>query len=435
MKLLDVVTAPWAILPDKLVEIQSIYATHLRGDKIDLAGIEARLGKPLKNEPPPYQVVDGVAVIGMEGVLSKRANLFSQISGGTSTDLIARDFKAAMNDSAVTSIILAIDSPGGSVDGAQQLARLVASARGIKPVVAYADGTQASAAYWIGCAADSIHIADQTTVVGSIGVVGKHVDISGAESARGIKTTEIVAGSYKRIASQYGPLTESGRASLQAQVDAIYEVFVNDVAAFRGVSVEKCLAGMADGRLFIGKAAIDAGLVDGVATLDELIADLSKKKAAGAAAKLNTPQTKPTGNAMDITKESIAANHPDIAKAFIDQGRAEGATAERERILAVEGQSLPGHHELIAKLKADGKTSGPEAAAQVLSAERGKLKAAGQNLAAEAPPAVAHVEQPAASAEVAKDPQAKLHAKARQYMVAHPGTTLLDAINKVSTEA
>jgi capsid assembly protease len=433
MKLLDLVTSPWAMLPDKLLEMQSIYATHLRGEKIDIASVEARIGKPLKNEPQPYQVVNGVAIIAMDGVLSKRANLFSAISGGTSTDLIARDFKAAIADPGVTAIVLAIDSPGGSVDGAQQLAKLVAGARGSKPIVSYADGTMCSAAYWIGCAADSIYIADQTTVVGSIGVVATHMDVSGAEASRGVKTTEIVAGSYKRIASQYGALTESGRSALQAQVDAIYAVFVADVATSRDVSIEQCLADMADGRLFIGKAAIDAKLVDGVSTLDNLIADLSTK-AAGVAAKTKVPSFNPKGNAMDISKDSIAASHPEIAEAFRAEGRVEGATAERQRILAVEAQALPGHQPLIAQLKADGKTSGPEAAAQVLAAERGRLAAAGADMTAEAPAAVPHVETPAPSPEAGKSDQAKLHSKARQHMTAHPGTSLLDAINAVSKE-
>ena len=61
MKLLDIVTGPWAIQPAKLLEIQAIYATHLRGDKIDLEAVEKRLGRPLNNEPKGYEIRDGVA--------------------------------------------------------------------------------------------------------------------------------------------------------------------------------------------------------------------------------------------------------------------------------------------------------------------------------------------------------------------------------------
>ena len=83
--------------------------------------------------------------------------------------------------------------------------------------------------------------------------------------------------------------------------------------------------------------------------------------------------------AVQITAELIRAEHPAIAEAFLAQGRAaglvEGATAERERILGIEQQALPGHDKLIASLKADGKTTPAEAAVQVLQAERGRAGA------------------------------------------------------------
>jgi ClpP class serine protease len=67
----------------------------------------------------------------------------------------------------------------------------------------------ASAAYWIGSAAEKVYISSDTTQVGSIGVVASHIDVSKAEEMQGYKTTEIVAGKYKRIASRYSPLTET----------------------------------------------------------------------------------------------------------------------------------------------------------------------------------------------------------------------------------
>lgn len=267
MKFLDVVNAPWAIQPDKLREIQSIYTKHLQGEKVDIDALEAQLGRPLANERIPYTVTDGVAVIALEGVIAKRMNLFTQISGGTSTELATQDLRAALIDPAVKSIILLIDSPGGTVDGTQALSDQVYAARGIKPIVALASGMMASAAYWIGSAAQAVYISEQTTVTGSIGVVTSHVDISGSEAQKGVKTTEIYAGQFKRIASSYSPLTDVGRTSIQEQVDYLYSVFVGDVAKNRGVSVDAVLQTMADGRIFIGQQGLDAGLADGVATL------------------------------------------------------------------------------------------------------------------------------------------------------------------------
>lgn len=407
MKLLDVVCAPWAILPDKLCEIRDIYATHLRGEKIDIEAVEARIGRPLANEPREYEVIDGVAVLGLDGVIAQRANLFTRVSGGTSSQLFARDVKSAAEDPSVTAIVVNTDSPGGTVAGIESAAAVVHEAAMKKPIVAFTDGVMASGAYWIGSAADRIFISGKTTTVGSIGVVATHVDVSRAEEKAGVKTTEIVAGKYKRIASQYGELTKEGRAVMQDQVDRLYGAFVEDVARYRGVSVEQVLADMADGRIFIGTQAIEAGLVDGVSSLDALIADLAagryvvrRTQVTSAGAALSPDPT--TGvvmanaNANEMTREKFVAEHPAIAQAIREEAvaaaaaglRAEGALAERTRIQQIEAQLMPGHEVLINTLKYDGKTTGPEAAVQVLAAERAFLEKRAEQQDRDAPPAL-----------------------------------------------
>ena len=226
MQLSDVINGPWAIRPEIFNEIQNIYAAHVRNEQIDIAAIEARLGRPLANEQQGYTVRDGVAIIPIHGVTGKRMNMFSQISGGASTQLIERDVKNALADSKVNSILLHIDSPGGTVDGTQNLASVIREARTQKPVMTFADGTMASAAYWLGSAADEIVAASDTTQIGSIGVVTTHTDYSKAEENEGIKTTEITAGKYKRIASSAGPLTKEGKEYLQDQVDQLYTILL-----------------------------------------------------------------------------------------------------------------------------------------------------------------------------------------------------------------
>lgn len=401
MKLIDILTAPWAIQPDKLREIGEIYATHMRGEKIDIGAVEARIGRPLANEPQRYDIVDGVAIIPVVGVIAKRMNLFSQISGGASSELAIRDLRAAAADPNVKAIILHVDSPGGTVDGTQQLASAVREVGQVKPINTLGDGVMASAAYWFGSAAHKVYIADATTQVGSIGVVSTHVDVSGSEAQRGIKTTEIYAGKYKRISSGYAPLTESGKQVMQDQVDYLYQLFVETIAENRGVSVDKVLTDMADGRVFIGQQAVDAGLVDGVSTLSDLIAQMANSELpAGVQAKPTPPKKEKRMDLATLKKE-----HPDLAQALIDEGFAAGkadgeqtgATNERARILGIEAHSMPGHEALIATLKADGKTTPDQAAGQVLAAEKGKLAATAKDLAAEAPapvPAAAEPTQP-----------------------------------------
>jgi capsid assembly protease len=436
MKLLDVLTAPWAIEPAKLHEIQAIYATHLRGDKIDLAAVEARIGRPLANEPAPYSVTDGVAVLQVGGVMAKRMNLFSQISGGCSTQIAARDLQQAAADPAVHSIIQVYDTPGGTVDGTAAFANIIRQVGQQKTVVTLADGLMASAGVWAGTAARQIYIADSTTSVGSIGVVLQHVDLSGQDAQNGIKRTEVFAGKYKRIASDTGPLSKAGLQSLQDSVDYTYSLFVQAVATQRGVSVEQVLADMADGRMFIGEQAINAGLVDGVATLEELIVQLNQDRTRGttstARAGVAPPAvaivSKPQGKSMSLTREQLALDHPELLQAVM----AEGASAERTRIQAVEGQLIPGHEALINTLKFDG-TSGPgEAAMAVNAAEKLSRSAQAAALASDAPAAVAVVAAATVTAPANSAPsRADLHALATAHQAAHPGTDYIAAYKAV----
>lgn len=418
MRLVDIVSAPWAITPEMFSEVQGIYARHMRGEKIDIKEIEARAGVIIGQPRRDYAVDNGVAIIPVDGVLAKKMNLLMQISGGTSMQIIGNQVRAALADPGVNQIILNIDSPGGTVDGTQELANLIYGARGQKPIIALADGTMASAAYWIGSAADRIFISGDTTAVGSIGVVATHTDISGYEQKAGVKTTEITAGKYKRIASQYAPLSEEGRADIQSKVDYLYSVFVDDVARNRGVSSDAVLANMADGRVFIGQQAIQAGLVDGVSTLDELIAraaagefdqtasETADDQGAGAAPKA---EAKDEEAQMSITVEQLKEEHPEVANALIAEGfaagKAEGAEGERKRIQEVEAQAMPGHEELIASLKFDGKTTGAEAAVAVLKAEKERKAQHLEKLRADAPKAVpdAHADEAAEAAAAAAD--------------------------------
>jgi len=241
----------------------------------------------------------------------------------------------------------------------------------------------ASAAYWIGSAADAVYISGDTSQVGSIGVVAAHMDISKAEEMIGVKTTEITAGKYKRIASRHAPLSQEGRQTMQEMVDYVYSAFVGDVAKHRGVSEEQVLEQMADGRIFFGRQAVNAGLVDGVSTMEELIGKLSagelvgKPAATGVVAAViadikEEPMKVKAGeqvievqDTLEIDAKWIAKNCPDIANAL----RGEGAQAERERIQGIEEHVLPGYETIVAEAKKDGKSTGADVAMRIVKAE------------------------------------------------------------------
>lgn len=423
MRLLDLVNGPWAITPDMLGEIQAIYSRHLRGEKIDLDRLRAETGLSFDNrraDDPGYSVQDGVALVTMDGVIAKRMNLMSRISGGVSSELTGQAIERAVADRTVEAVVMAIDSPGGTVDGTPELAAIVRAAGEIKPVLAHTDGTMASAAYWVGSAASRVNISSDVCAVGSIGVVARHVDVSAAEAKSGVKTTEITAGRYKRIAGNYEPLSDAGRAEIQSQVDHIYGAFVDDVAAQRGVSPAEVVERMADGRVFLGQQALAAGLVDGVATLAETMAQAREMARGRRTSALRQPavtgrQGVTTAQEQNMDIETLKTEHPELVQAlraeasaeaaasqtqaYVD-GLAAGAAAEIERIKAVRAQLIPGHEALIESLAFDGVTSGPEAALAIVQAEKDLRLAAGRQIAEEANPPVDCAEQSAGPAVV-----------------------------------
>ncbi len=274
MQIADIIAAPWAITPEMFNEIQGIYARHCRGEQINLASLEAKIGAPLNNARQPMQIENGVAIISLEGVTAKRANLLLNISGGVSTQVLGQQFAQALADPNVKAIVLAVDSPGGTVDGTQALADQIFAARGKKPIVAVADGMCASAAYWIASACDKVYVENDTTMVGSIGIITTHLDQSARDMQAGIRVTEIKAGKYKQMGSSNAPLGMAETDALQAMVDQTYQVFLSAVARNRGEDLETVQQEMAEGRVFLGRTAIDAGLADGMATLDQTMADL-----------------------------------------------------------------------------------------------------------------------------------------------------------------
>ncbi len=259
----------WAIHPDELAKIEHNYSSHLRESKFEKKAI-------LNN--PEFRKTDitkngDVGILNIEGIISQKTNIFAELFGGATLDTLTEDLKSLIEDDEVKTIVLNIDSPGGMVSGVQTFANLVFEARKSKTVLAHSSSIMTSAAMWIGSAASKVFISDDTVTTGSIGVLVTHFDVSGFEEKIGVKTTEITAGKFKRIASSHAPLSDEGRAELQSQVDHIMDVFTRDVAKFRGVSTQDVLTNMSNGEIFIGRQGIDAGLLDGILTMDELLAE------------------------------------------------------------------------------------------------------------------------------------------------------------------
>jgi protease-4 len=166
----------------------------------------------------------------------------------------------AATDPNVSALIVAIDSPGGSVAGGESLHDAIARVAAHKPVVAVMAGTAASAGYMIAVATDRI-FARNATLTGSIGVILQTGEISGLLSRLGVTAEAITSGPLKDQPSLTKPLSDQGREVLHALVMDMYDQFVSMVAAGRHMDPTRVRT-LADGRAYTGRQALALGLVD-----------------------------------------------------------------------------------------------------------------------------------------------------------------------------
>ncbi|EEW24038.1 S49 family peptidase [Rhodobacter ferrooxidans] len=212
----------------------------------------------------PFALIDGIAVIEIAGTLVHRGAWIGQSSGLTSYEGIAAQLQAALADPGVRGIALDIDSFGGEVAGAFDLADRIRAARAQKPVRAFVAEHALSAGYVLASQADRI-ILPRTGAVGSIGVVALHTDMSGALDQKGIAVTLIHAGSHKVDANPYQPLPEAVRSRMQAELEELRLLFARTVADGRGDRLDVARALGTEAAVFRGEAAVHAGLADDLA--------------------------------------------------------------------------------------------------------------------------------------------------------------------------
>lgn len=251
---------PWMMMPDRL-EIMAQIAKR----EHDVEAVATRLGKPLENTRT-VEIRGNIAIIPVIGGIYRYANIFTEICGDTSTEMLAKEITAALENQKVKTIVLNVDSPGGQAAGIAELSEIIKNAGKIKPVVGYIDDLAASAGYWVVSSCNHI-AASKTAMVGSIGAVyAFRLYDDGSEKI------EIVSS----VSPKKRPdiKTEEGRNQIQAWADRLGEIFVEDVAKNRGVTVEKVLSDFGKGDLLIGHDALEAGMVDEITTFEALLEDL-----------------------------------------------------------------------------------------------------------------------------------------------------------------
>lgn len=340
---------PLMITPDKAAVIMSVLAGRIRIDAAGLAPEASRFvgdgverdanGKPIA-WLPYRRTPDGVGVITVAGSLVNRGAWIGANSGLVSYEGIKHQLGVAAADPKVRSIILDMSSPGGEAIGALETADAVRAVAAIKPVVAVVNGMAASAGYAIASGATEI-VTTPTGVAGSIGVIMVHADYSEALADEGIKPTIIFAGAHKADGNSMQPLPDSVRADLQAEIDAFYQQFLSTVALGRGERLSAEMARKTEARVFIGAAAVEAGLADRVGSFESVLAELSR------APKGRSSTSLPKGLTMSETTGAPAAENAGITKADLDRAVAAahadgvklGASQERARIGAILAHS------------------------------------------------------------------------------------------------
>lgn len=269
---------PWAILPEYLEAIEAIAVRALDEDILKAVATDghqasmdaarmavAAVGRPMEGSQMST-VRDATAIIPVVGTIFPRASMIGASTGGTSLSAIMHDLRVAMRSDQIERVVMLVDSPGGVVSSLGEAADGIRAAE--KPVTAFVAGMGASAAYWLASQATEI-VLDRSASVGSIGVVATVSRQEGTDQ-NGRRAYEIVSSGAPLKRPDVS--TEDGRAAIQADVDAIEEVFVADVASGRRVTTERVRNDFGRGAMVSAARAVAAGMADRIGTLESVLA-------------------------------------------------------------------------------------------------------------------------------------------------------------------
>lgn len=256
----------WAIDEEKLRQVTAFLGRKMRGEQIsaeELARITQKTQREIAQKPGQ------VALLPVYGTIGQRMNMMTEFSGGTSTQMLAGDFRAALADPNIKAIVFDHDSPGGTVAGTEELASEILNSRGTKPIVAQVNSLAASGSYWLASAADEI-VVTPGGQAGSIGVYRIHEDITKMLESDGVRPTIIRSSQtpFKIDDSGMEPLTQDARDHIQQRVDQSYERMVRSIAAGRNATLTAVRDRFGQGRVFGAEELVSRGMADRIDTLE-----------------------------------------------------------------------------------------------------------------------------------------------------------------------
>jgi len=245
--------APWAIEPGALAGL------------MESANGALPAMPQVEREEDGSEVVDGVAVISISGVIDHDASELDVAFGSADVATIREHIALALADSSVSAIVLDFDSPGGRITGVPELAAYISKASAQKPIVSFTDSMMASAAYWLASGSAAI-VSTPSADVGSIGVYIPVLDVSGYYERMGVSVDLIKAGDLKAAGYPGTTLSDDQRADLQQGVDEVFAMFKTSVSASRQVNP----AAMR-GQSLMGAKAKEYGLIDELGDIEDAV--------------------------------------------------------------------------------------------------------------------------------------------------------------------
>lgn len=266
-----------------------------------------------------------IAVIHVDGALSYRTDGYTAYYGEDTYNSIEAAFDKCLNDSSVKGIIFDFNSPGGETNGVAELANKIFESRGSKPygIVSHTGGSMCSAAYWLGSACEKVYGAENSSI-GSIGTLCTFTKYN----ENFIKVQTIVSDLSPE--KNPDPNDEEGLKNIKTRLNDLTSVFIASVAKFRGVSYETVKDDFGQGRVFVGKKAVDAGLADDVMDIESICKQMKTNNGDPGMASITAKTEKSTDASTDVLaleKERINAINAVFSGIDIDKTKAEEFTA------------------------------------------------------------------------------------------------------------
>lgn len=268
---------PLAVLPARVDQILAAVGPRLLGFASDQGTVQLSadlLAEPLPAAADVAVTPDGVAIVPIRGTFTRRAGAMASLSGLVSYEQMTGLVEAVAARPDVKGLVLAIDSPGGAVNGVVEAASALRAVKQTKPVYAVADGMAASAAYWLAAQADQLFVSP-SAIVGSIGVFAVRVDATKADQQAGVSYTLVKSGALKGAGDPHTAPTAAEFADLQRQVDQAAQMFFGAVAQARGITAD-AVAGL-EGATFMVGDAIAANLADAEGTVADAVAAMTQR--------------------------------------------------------------------------------------------------------------------------------------------------------------